>query len=134
MELFVLSLSNNIFEGTLPQDLFLEQSIRVLNLSSNSLQGTISSTMINLVALETLDLSYNLFEGNLAGRVNNAKSLILFFVQGNQFSGKVYELFTFPYQDGIFNIDLSDNQFSGKEIKFIHLSVDTNKQKQMNKS
>ncbi|XP_031277395.1 receptor-like protein 6 [Pistacia vera] len=54
-----IDLSNNNFEGPIPEETGLLKSLRLLNLSHNALTGPIPLSMGNLLQLESLDLSAN---------------------------------------------------------------------------
>ncbi|KAK1744068.1 leucine-rich repeat domain-containing protein [Skeletonema marinoi] len=64
-----LDLSNqnqkNGFIGSIPEDLWRLQSLKVLNLAGNTLAGTISPDIGKMAALEEFDLSNNLLSGQI---------------------------------------------------------------------
>ncbi|PON88384.1 Leucine-rich repeat domain containing protein [Trema orientale] len=60
-----IDISNNRFEGELPNSMANLQALIVLNLSSNSFTGPIPSSFGNLTQLESLDLSNNKISGEI---------------------------------------------------------------------
>ncbi|KAL4298996.1 hypothetical protein AHAS_Ahas17G0056700 [Arachis hypogaea] len=58
-----IDLSNNLFEGKIPQILGELNSLKGLNLSHNKISGIIPQTLCNLTNLEWLDLSWNQLKG-----------------------------------------------------------------------
>ncbi|ESR55506.1 hypothetical protein CICLE_v10023586mg, partial [Citrus x clementina] len=60
-----IDLSNNQFQGEIPQVLGDFKSLIVLNLSHNGLTGSISVSFANMTALESLDLSSNKLHGRI---------------------------------------------------------------------
>ena len=60
-----MDLSNNEFEGKIPDSIGELKSLHVLDLSNNSLDGSIPSPLENLSQLESLDLSDNKLSGRI---------------------------------------------------------------------
>ncbi|XP_020242531.1 probable LRR receptor-like serine/threonine-protein kinase At3g47570 [Asparagus officinalis] len=65
LEINVLDLSNNSFEGHIPQSFGDLINLDVLNLSCNKLSGVIPESLVNLRHLSILNLSFNMLEGNV---------------------------------------------------------------------
>nr|POE60013.1 receptor like protein 30 [Quercus suber] len=113
--LFVLDLSNNQFDSSIPQWLFNLTSLTILDLSFNSLQGTITYNFENLrnlehldlsenpyitgpipsnigdlmPSLQILDLSENLLNGKIPLSIQKMKDLTILCLKSNQLSGKL---------------------------------------------
>jgi leucine-rich repeat protein SHOC2 len=61
----IVDLSNNIFEGEIPNVIGSLKYLIVLNLSHNHLNGRIPSALGNLLEIESLDLSCNRLNGEI---------------------------------------------------------------------
>ncbi|TXG50869.1 hypothetical protein EZV62_023393 [Acer yangbiense] len=131
----LLSLYNNSFHGSLPNELANLRRLKYLNLANNnfneeipswigsfttlqslllfgnSFRGSVPSSLSYLSKLETLDLYNNLLQGNIPEEIGNLPSLKTFYLDKNQLSGSI--------PSSIFNIssllliDFSDNHLSG---------------------
>ncbi|CAL5328179.1 unnamed protein product [Camellia sinensis] len=84
-----IDLSNNNFEGEIPQIIGKLNSIRGLNLSHNSLTGHIPASLANLTMLEWLDLSSNKLTGKIPQQLRNLKSLEVLNLSRNQLIGPI---------------------------------------------
>ncbi|XP_043697061.1 receptor-like protein 33 [Telopea speciosissima] len=84
-----IDLSNNRFNGGIPDAMGDLKSLMLLNLSGNSLTGQIQSSLENLRQLEALDLSRN----NLSGRIPNELTSLTFLsilnLSHNNFTGNI---------------------------------------------
>ncbi|CAL5390963.1 unnamed protein product [Camellia sinensis] len=60
-----VDLSNNKFEGEIPESLGRLGGLQMLNLSDYNLTSVIPSSLANLIELESLDLSRNLLSGEI---------------------------------------------------------------------
>ncbi|KAL8232341.1 hypothetical protein R6Q57_002119 [Mikania cordata] len=81
-----LDLSNNMFEGNLPQCINQLSLLKVLEISSNQFTGTIQPSLTaNLTALEYINFSHNKFEGLLAfsSFANHTKLEVVEFINDN---------------------------------------------------
>lgn len=96
-ELLYLDLSDNLFSGTIPDELFEMTKLQSLVLSSNRLEGTLSNKFGRLVNLRHLDLSANGLTGTLPKSMGKMRSLeVLYLGESglevkNQLSGKIPE-------------------------------------------
>ena len=96
-ELLYLDLSDNLFSGTIPDELYDMTKLQSLVLSSNRVEGTLSNKMGKLVNLRHLDLSANNLRGTLPKSMGKMKSLeVLYLGESglevkNQLSGKIPE-------------------------------------------
>ena len=61
----VLSLGNNLFEGTIPESLSMLNGLVKLNLGHNMFDGTIPSSYYLLTTLESLKLESNMLTGTI---------------------------------------------------------------------
>ncbi|GMY32231.1 receptor-like protein EIX1 [Fagus crenata] len=91
--LFVLDLSNNQFNSSIPQWLLNLTSLTKLDLRSNSLQGSIPYDFVNLRNLEHLDLRYNQIRGQLPSFCGNLCKLKTLDLSWNNFYGNIDGLF-----------------------------------------
>ncbi|GJY19817.1 leucine-rich repeat-containing protein [Tanacetum coccineum] len=134
-ELYVIDLSKNKLEGRFPDWLAKRNSIEVLFLSYNNLSGSIPPRLFETFSLLNLDLSLNNFSGELPKNIGNAKRLGWLFLSENNLSGRlpisISKLDNLKFLDlsknkffgdslpvlgksSYFELDLSDNDFSGK--------------------
>ena len=96
-ELLYLDLSDNLFSGTIPDELFEMTKLQSLVLSSNRLEGTLSNKFGRLVNLRHLDLSANGLTGTLPKSMGKMRSLeVLYLGESglevkNQLGGKIPE-------------------------------------------
>uniref|UniRef100_A0A7S0X8W3 IPT/TIG domain-containing protein n=1 Tax=Mantoniella antarctica TaxID=81844 RepID=A0A7S0X8W3_9CHLO len=96
-ELLYLDLSDNLFSGMIPEELFEMPKLQSLVLSSNRIEGTLSNKMGRLTSLRHLDLSANNLRGTLPKSMGKMKSLeVLYLGESglevrNQLSGKIPE-------------------------------------------
>ena len=96
-ELLYLDLSDNLFSGTIPDELFEMTKLQSLVLSSNRLEGTLSNKFGRLVNLRHLDISANGLTGTLPKSMGKMRSLeVLYLGESglevkNQLSGKIPE-------------------------------------------
>ncbi|KAF8028014.1 hypothetical protein BT93_E0813 [Corymbia citriodora subsp. variegata] len=84
-----IDLSNNTFEGFIPELIGDLKSLRMLNLSNNCLNGTIPPSLANLTVLESLDLSWNNLVGEIAQQLAGLTFLSDFDVSHNHLSGPI---------------------------------------------
>lgn len=82
-------MQDNLFTGTVPEDLSALQNLTVLSLNGNLLTGTVPTSLSRLRNLQILQL------------------------QSNQLHGSIDGVFSPTTQQALANIDLSDNAFSG---------------------
>ncbi|GJV10730.1 leucine-rich repeat-containing protein [Tanacetum coccineum] len=76
----IIDLSNNSFEGQIPNIIDGLNSLIVLNLSHNNLIGPITHAVGNLIEIESLDLSWNQLSGEIPqslARINTLEVLNL---------------------------------------------------------
>ncbi|QHO46295.1 Receptor-like protein [Arachis hypogaea] len=84
-----IDLSNNLFEGEIPQILGELNSLKGLNLSHNRTRGMIPQTLGNLTSLEWLDLSRNQLKGEIPLSLTNLNFLSVLNLSKNQLEGKI---------------------------------------------
>lgn len=130
---YILDFSNNLLVGTVPSAITILKYLQILDISSNNLTGTIPRDISSMTSLYALNVSYNRFHGNLSSfykakslksldishnRMTNSISsvtaltrLSTLSVSNNFFTGSVpLSIYQF---NGLFNLDLSMNQFNG---------------------
>ncbi|EPS60448.1 hypothetical protein M569_14355 [Genlisea aurea] len=83
----VLDLSDNRFDGSLPDRLGSFEGIRLLNIGGNNFSGSLPDSICNLTALTSLDISRNRFTGPLPQ--NLSADLQSFNASYNDLSGSV---------------------------------------------
>ncbi|CAO2188373.1 unnamed protein product [Urochloa humidicola] len=94
-----LDLSNNNFEGIIPNNIGDLKLLKQLNLSRNSFTGGIPPTIANMLQLESLDLSYNQFSGEIPPAMAQMSFLGTLNLSYNHLSGLIpqsSQFFTFP--------------------------------------
>ncbi|KAK1744106.1 leucine-rich repeat protein [Skeletonema marinoi] len=87
-----LDLSNqtNGFIGSIPEDLWRFQSLKILNLASNKIEGPIPPDIGKMTALEEFDLSNNLLSGQIPSQLGQlAGSLKHLGLSNNMFTGSI---------------------------------------------
>ncbi|XP_056173689.1 putative receptor like protein 25 [Syzygium oleosum] len=84
-----IDLSNNKFEGCIPNLVGDLKSLLMLNLSNNILTGSIPPSLANLTKLESLDLSRNNLSGEIPQQLAQLTFLSSFDVSHNQLSGPI---------------------------------------------
>ncbi|XVF77166.1 hypothetical protein PTKIN_Ptkin14bG0023400 [Pterospermum kingtungense] len=82
-KLTVIDLSQNMFEGEIPEVIGKLGSLKGLNLSHNNLSGCIPTSIGNLSSLEWLDLSSNKLNGTIPETLLDVTSLSTFNVSEN---------------------------------------------------
>ncbi|XP_039169263.1 receptor-like protein 9DC3 [Eucalyptus grandis] len=87
--LMAIDLSNNKFEGFIPELIGDLKSLRMLNLSNNLLNGSIPPSLANLTVLEALDLSRNNLVGEIPQQLARLTFLSVFDVSHNHLSGPI---------------------------------------------
>ncbi|KAF7847946.1 hypothetical protein BT93_L2427 [Corymbia citriodora subsp. variegata] len=87
--LMEIDLSNNKFEGRIPNLVGDLKSLMMLNLSNNILTGSIPPSLANLTMLESLDLSRNKLSGEIPQQLAQLTFLSSFDVSHNQLSGLI---------------------------------------------
>jgi hypothetical protein len=94
-----LDLSNNNFEGIIPDVIGNLKCLRELNLSRNSLAGGIPPQIANMLQLESLDLSYNQLSGEIPSTMAEMSFLGVLNLSYNHLSGMIpqsNQFSTFP--------------------------------------
>ncbi|XP_050217909.1 receptor-like protein 7 [Mercurialis annua] len=82
-----MDLSNNKFQGEIPDIIRNLKGLQLLNLSGNTFTGAIPSSLADLKALECLDLSKNQLSGQIPMKLTELTSLSSFDVSFNDLSG-----------------------------------------------
>ncbi|MED6135866.1 hypothetical protein PIB30_050690 [Stylosanthes scabra] len=86
-----IDLSENKFEGDIPDIIGELQGLRDLNLSHNRLVGHIPHSLGNLTNLESLDLSSNMLTGKIPSELTNLNFLEALNLSQNQLVGSIPE-------------------------------------------
>ncbi|XP_029144044.2 receptor-like protein 9DC3 [Arachis hypogaea] len=84
-----IDLSNNRFEGEIPDDFGELHALLSLNLSHNSLTGPVPHSLGNLTNLESLDLSSNLLTGKIPDELTNLIFLEVLNLSSNHLEGSI---------------------------------------------
>ncbi|KAI3847938.1 hypothetical protein MKW92_002142 [Papaver armeniacum] len=84
-----IDLSNNEFEGEIPETIGNLISLYVLNFSRNALTGPIPSTIGNLEQLESLDLSHNKLAGEIPYQLAQLSFLSVLNLSFNKLIGRI---------------------------------------------
>lgn len=82
-----IDLSNNMFEGEIPQVIGELNSLKGLNLSNNGITGTIPQSLSHLRNLEWLDLSCNQLKGEIPEALTNLNFLSVLNLSQNHLEG-----------------------------------------------
>ncbi|MED6114216.1 hypothetical protein PIB30_078285 [Stylosanthes scabra] len=99
-----IDLSNNMFEGEIPQVIGELSSLIGLNLSHNKISGIIPQTLGNLSSLEWLYISWNQLEGKIPVSLTNLNFLSMLNLSQNHLegmipTGKQFNTFDVRYQN-----------------------------------
>ncbi|QHO26609.1 Receptor-like protein [Arachis hypogaea] len=84
-----IDMSQNKFEGDIPDVIGELQALKDLNLSHNRLVGHIPYSLGNLTNLESLDLSSNMLTGNIPTELTNLNFLEVLNLSQNQLVGPI---------------------------------------------
>ncbi|XLU21952.1 hypothetical protein S245_058018 [Arachis hypogaea] len=85
----IIDLSENKFEGEIPDVIGELHRLKSLNLSYNNLIGPIPHSLGNLTNLESLDLSSNMLDGNIPAELTNLNSLEVLNLSNNHLEGSI---------------------------------------------
>ncbi|KAF8028266.1 hypothetical protein BT93_E1005 [Corymbia citriodora subsp. variegata] len=119
-----IDLSNNKFEGFIPELIGDLKSLLMLNLSNNFLNGSIPPSLANLTSLESLDLSQNNLVGEIPQQLAHLTFLSDFDVSHNHLSGPIprgtqFDTFrssSFVMNDGLCGSPLPNKCTNGDNI------------------
>ncbi|KAH9736667.1 hypothetical protein KPL71_018172 [Citrus sinensis] len=84
-----IDFSRNNFEGPIPEEMGLLQSLCALNLSHNALTGSIPSLIGNLREIESLDLSMNNLSGTIPAQLASLNFLSVLNLSYNHLVGRI---------------------------------------------
>ncbi|KAI3986470.1 hypothetical protein MKX01_037752 [Papaver californicum] len=84
-----IDLSNNSFQGNIPETIGNLTLLYVLNFSRNALTGPIPSTIGNLKQLESLDLSHNMLTGEIPYQMAQLSFLSVLDLSFNKLVGRI---------------------------------------------
>ncbi|KAL4298620.1 hypothetical protein S245_058003 [Arachis hypogaea] len=114
-----IDMSENKFEGDIPDVIGELQALKDLNLSHNRLVGHIPYSLGNLTNLESLDLSSNMLTGNIPTELTNMNFLEVLNLSQNQLVG--------PIPKGKqFDTFLNDSYEGNMELCGLPLSIQCN--------
>ncbi|XP_058112490.1 receptor-like protein 7 [Magnolia sinica] len=100
-----IDLSNNSFQGDIPESIRILKSLRLLNLSGNGFTGQIPTSLENLRVLESLDLSRNNISGEIPWQLTKLTFLSMLNLSQNQLVGSIPQIKQFS--------TFTDNSFEG---------------------
>jgi len=91
MNLFCIAvdLQRNLFEGSVPTELWALQSLSMIDFDKNQLTGTIQSEIGNLQKLEWIDVDQNMLTGTLPNAFTNLTKLEYVDLSNNRFEGQI---------------------------------------------
>lgn len=108
-----IDLSNNHFEGEIPEGLMKYSELMFLNMSHNRLMGKIPQNIGVLQSLESLDLSNNQLTGEIPPSLSRLTSLAMLNFSDNRLQGRIPsgpQLDTFNGSSFANNLDLCGPQ------------------------
>ncbi|GKC71187.1 leucine-rich repeat-containing protein [Tanacetum coccineum] len=85
----IVDLSNNKFEGEIPNVIGSLKSLKVLNLSHNNLYGEIPNALGNILGFESLDLSWNQLIGQIPQSLAKMNALAVLNLSQNRLVGRI---------------------------------------------
>lgn len=110
--LSVATLSRNAFAGPIPKQIFNLSSLSyILDLSDNLFNGSLPPEVGRLTKLVYLNISRNNLSGSLPDTLSNCQSLLQLHLDGNSFSGSLPTSITEMY--GLVVLNLTENSLSG---------------------
>ncbi|OIW17335.1 hypothetical protein TanjilG_22447 [Lupinus angustifolius] len=112
ISLSFLAMGKNFLEGSIPDSIKSLKLLENLDLQQNRLSGNIPTSIGNLTVLSELYLNSNNFEGRIPSNIRYCTMLHYFNASGNKLSGDISNE-TFGNQEGLINLDLSKNSFTG---------------------
>ncbi|XP_010058140.2 receptor-like protein 7 [Eucalyptus grandis] len=121
--LIAIDLSNNKFEGFIPELIGDLESLRMLNLSNNLFNGSIPPSLANLTVLEALDLSRNNLVGEIPQQLARLTFLSVFNISHNHLSGPIplgtqfdtFESSSFAMNNGLCGSPLPNKCTNGED-------------------
>ncbi|XP_045813915.1 probable LRR receptor-like serine/threonine-protein kinase At3g47570 [Trifolium pratense] len=112
INLSLLTLDYNKFQGTIPTTFGKFRKIQILELYGNNLSGVIPSFIGNLSQVYALGLDENMFEGNIPPNIGNCQKLQYLTLSQNNLKGVIpLEIFNISSLSN--TLDLSHNSLSG---------------------
>ncbi|KAK9049541.1 hypothetical protein SSX86_031490 [Deinandra increscens subsp. villosa] len=87
--LTTIDISNNLFEGSIPDIIGSLMSLKVLNLSHNGLTGHIPYVLGNISKIESLDLSWNQLVGEIPQQLTALTFLAVLNLSQNHLEGRI---------------------------------------------
>ncbi|KAL9684191.1 hypothetical protein QQ045_021625 [Rhodiola kirilowii] len=87
--LTLIDMSDNAFEGTIPEEFGYFNALFALNMSHNDLRGQIPSSIRNMKRLESLDLQKNHLSGKIPAQLASLNFLSFLNLSFNQLEGMI---------------------------------------------
>ncbi|KAH6761476.1 hypothetical protein C2S52_018909 [Perilla frutescens var. hirtella] len=112
-------LSENNFNSSIPDWIYLCKDMEFLTFSYNDLHGKISDNIANLTSLQTIGLANNHLSGKLPKGITNLCSLQSLDISFNELQGEVQDLFgsmSECFLGSLEELQLDGNKFSGHLI------------------
>jgi Leucine-rich repeat (LRR) protein len=111
--MYFLTISNNLFTGTIPASLGNLTRLSQLSLSVNFLTGTIPPSLSQISILVVLDVSSNELTGTVPSSFHDLHWIEELFLHSNNLYGNLNSFLNSTSQHKLINVDISDNEFSG---------------------
>ncbi|XP_006447780.2 receptor-like protein 9DC3 [Citrus clementina] len=113
VELSVLKLQSNNFQGSIPQTFTKGTNLAMIDLSNNSLRGRIPKSLANCVKLKFVHLGNNQITDVFPSWLGTLPELEVLVLKSNNFHGEIKEPRTAFDFSKLRIIDLSHNRFGG---------------------
>jgi Leucine-rich repeat (LRR) protein len=107
-----LFLDNNLLSGSISPIKGVFPFLTWMNLSFNSFTGTIPKSISNFTQPLGFAFNNNKFTGSV-GNIFTSPSLAMLYLMNNEFTGSLQDLFDVNVQSRLFQIDVSNNHFTG---------------------
>ncbi|XP_058111822.1 receptor-like protein 18 [Magnolia sinica] len=114
-----IDLSNNHFQGDIPESIGIVKSLHLLNMSNNGFTGQIPTSLENLMVLESLDLSQNNISGEILWQLTKLTFLSVLNLSQNNLMGsmpQIKQFLTFMNESFLGNMGLCGPPLSRKCI------------------
>ncbi|KAI4331605.1 hypothetical protein MLD38_029780 [Melastoma candidum] len=109
----ILNLRNNHLNESIPSNIQATCGLKTLDLNGNQLEGGVPQSLQNCSTLEVLDIGNNLIHDRFPCQLKNISSLRVLVLRSNRFYGEIGCPHTTGTWEMLQIVDLARNEFSG---------------------